>query len=121
MIRCKGDLIRKQIETHPVGALGISSITESELRHGAERSADPAKNHHVLDRLLLTLPSIPFGPEAATKYGSIRNELERLGTPIGSMDLLIAAHAMALGTILVTNNTREFSRVNGLQLADWSR
>jgi tRNA(fMet)-specific endonuclease VapC len=121
LIRRKLPDIRSRFEAHPVGALCISSITESELRFGAEKSADPARNHRQLDHLLLTLPVVPYDAKCAAHYGEIRAHLERAGTPIVSMDLLIAAHARASGLILVTNNTGEFSRVPRLALEDWSR
>jgi len=113
--------LRRRFDTHAVGELAVSSITESELRHGAERSNDPPKNHHAVDRLLLTLPVLPYGSEAAAAYGAIRARLAAAGTPIGSMDLLIAAHALAANLILVTNNTREFKRVPGLRVENWGR
>jgi tRNA(fMet)-specific endonuclease VapC len=121
LIRRKLPNVRSRFEAHRVGELGISSITESELRFGAEKSADPARNHRQLDHLLLTLPVLSYDSKCAVHYAEIRAHLERAGTPIGSMDLLIAAHARALGLTLVTNNTSEFSRVSGLVLEDWSR
>lgn len=121
LIRRKLPGVRQRFEAHAVGDIGISSVTESELRFGAEKSSDPSRNHQRLDRLLLTLPVLPYLSDCAAHYGKIRALLERAGTPIGSMDLLIAAHARSLGLTLVTNNTGEFSRVPGLRLEDWSR
>jgi len=120
LIRRKLPDMRGRFAMHPLGAVGISSITESELRCGAEKSADPSRNHRQLNHLLLTLPVLPYDTGCATHYGEIRAHLERVGTPIGAMDLLIAAHARALGLTLVTNNTGEFSRVPRLRLEDWS-
>jgi tRNA(fMet)-specific endonuclease VapC len=102
------------------GDLGISSVTESELRYGAEKSAAPGKNHHQLDHFLLSFPVLPYGSACARHYGEIRRHLEKSGTPIGSMDLLIAAHARAEKLTLVTHNTREFARVPGLLIEDWA-
>lgn len=121
LIRRKLPEVRQRFEAHAVGDIGISSVTESELRFGADKSADPSRNHQRLDHLLLTLPVLPYSSGCAAHYGKIRALLERAGTPIGSMDLLIAAHARSLGLTLVTNNTGEFSRVPGLRLEDWSR
>lgn len=69
--------------------------------------------------MLLTLPVVPFDSAAAGHYGVIRTELERAGTPIGSLDLLIGAHARSLDLTLVTNNVREFKRIAGLRIEDW--
>jgi tRNA(fMet)-specific endonuclease VapC len=120
LIRRKLPCVRSRFELHVLGSIGISSVTESELRHGAEKSSDPMGNHRQLDHLLLVLPVLSYDTRCVAYYGKIRARLERVGTPIGSMDLMIAAHAQSLGLTLVTNNTREFSRVPGLTLEDWS-
>ena len=103
-----------------MGDIGISSITLSELRYGVAKSLQRDKNAEALNILLGSLQVVPFGEDAALAYGDIRATLERAGTPIGSMDMLIAAHAVSLGATLVTNNTREFSRISSLVLADWT-
>ncbi len=120
LIRHKLPDVRKRFQAYQVGDLGISSIVESELRLGADKSADPVKNHRQLDLLLLTLPVLPYDRACAAAYGSLRVHLTKAGTPIGAMDMLIAAHALATGLILVTANTREFQRVPGLQVEDWA-
>jgi tRNA(fMet)-specific endonuclease VapC len=120
LIRRKLPDMRIRFAAYPMGGMGISSITESELRYGADKSTDPPRNHRQLDHLLLTLPVLAYDTRCASHYGEIRSFLERAGTPIGSMDLLIAAHARALKLTLVTHNTGEFSRVPGLALEDWS-
>lgn len=120
LIREKHPAVRKRFEAFELGELTISSITESELRHGAEKSRAPDKNHHQLDLFLLSLPVLPYGDGCPRHYGKIRRYLEKQGTPIGSMDLLIAAHARAEGSILVTHNIREFHRVPGLTVEDWA-
>jgi len=99
----------------------ISSITLAQLRYGVAKSRYPDKNAEALDEFIIPLEIFPFTEDATLAYGEIRATLERLGTPIGSMDLLIAAHAVSLGVALVTNNTREFSRVPGLNLVDWTK
>ena len=112
----------RRFEDHEVGDVGVSSVTVAELRYGAERSSRPAQNHEALDAFLLPLEVLGFGPEgAAAAYGRVRAALERAGTPIGPLDTLIAAHALSLGVALVTNNVREFSRVSGLKIEDWTR
>lgn len=120
LIRGKHPAIRKKFANFEMGELAISAITESELRHGAENSLDPQKNHRQLDLFLLSLPVLPYGGDCVRHYGEIRRHLEAEGTPIGAMDLLIAAHARAAGLIVVTHNTREFDRVPGLKVEDWA-
>ncbi len=117
--RSEAEELRQRIVGHEVGEMGISSITEAELRFGADKSAAPERNHRQLDRFLLALPVLPFGCDAARQYGTIRAALERSGTPIGPLDLLIAAHALAAGLVLVTHNVKEFARVPGLAVEDW--
>ncbi len=99
--------------------LRVSSIAVAELRYGADKSADPAGNHERLDVLLDELESLAFDAEAASHYGRVRSSLERRGKVIGPNDLLIAAHALSLGVVLVTDNTREFEQVAGLRLENW--
>lgn len=121
LIRKQRDSIRDHLLRHQVGEIGISAITESELRFGADKSSDPARNHALLDRFLLTLPVLDFDSDCAREYGKIRSFLEKNGSPIGSLDTLIAAHALSAGLTLVTNNTREFQRVPGLSVVDWTQ
>ena len=97
----------------------ISAITLAELAHGVEKSAARDKNRAALLRFLTILTVLPFDDLAAAKYGEVCADLQRKGTPIGTMDMLIAAHAKSEGLILVTNNTREFERVQGLTLENW--
>ena len=97
----------------------ISAITLAELAHGVEKSAARDKNRAALLRFLSILTVLPFDDLAAAEYGEVCADLQRKGTPIGTMDMLIAAHAKTEGLILVTNNTREFERVQGLTLENW--
>ena len=99
--------------------LAISTITLAELRFGAAHSAQPTRNHQQVDLFCQYLRVVDFDAEAALRYGEIRAALKRAGQLIGDNDLLIAAHALALDAILVTNNTREFERVDGLKLENW--
>lgn len=98
----------------------ISSITLAELEYGMKHSSNPVKNEQSLLKFLLPLSILPFGQAAASAYGEIRAYLQRKGTPIGPLDMLIAAHARAENMILVTNNVREFERVPGLELENWA-
>lgn len=99
--------------------VAISSITLAELEFGVQASANIEKNTIALYKFLSIIEILDFDSSAATEYGKIRADLKRKGTPIGNMDMLIAAHAKSEDLIVVTHNTREFERVEGLQLEDW--
>jgi len=99
--------------------IGISSITVAELELGVAASKRQGHNSAKLDRFLLEFQVLPFDREAARRYGPLRASLQAQGTPIGPMDFLIAAHALASAAILVTNYTREFRRVPGLPVENW--
>ena len=102
------------------GSMAISSITLAELLHGAEKSQDAVRSMAVVEDFCSRLEVLPYGPKAAQHYGSIRAALERKGLPIGVNDLHIAAHARSEGLTLVSNNLREFERVDALLLANWA-
>ncbi len=120
LIKRQAAAVIKRFLEYQVGDIGISSITLSELRYGAAKTAYPEKNAGALDEFIIPLEVVPFDEAAALAYGVIRTNLEKMGTPIGSMDMLIAAHAVSLGVTLVTNNTREFRRVSGLSFINWT-
>jgi tRNA(fMet)-specific endonuclease VapC len=101
-----------------VGEIAISSITGAELVFGVVKSSS-RRNQRALDKFLAPLEILPFDESAMRHYGSLRSHLEQQGQPIGALDLLIAAHALALDVTLVTNNEREFERVPRLRLANW--
>lgn len=101
------------------GQLCISSITLAELLHGAEKSAQPEHNFQQVDNFTSRLEVLNYSHQAAAHYGDIRASLERKGTPIGVNDLHIAGHARSIGLILVTNNLREFERIEGLRTENW--
>lgn len=109
-----------RFEEFEVGEIGASVITVCELRYGVEKSARSEQNTQALERFLLPIEIVDFGAEATKEYGRIRAALEKLGAPIGPLDTLIAAHALSLDATLVTNNTREFERVQDLRLEDWT-
>jgi len=102
------------------GLMAISAVTFSELLHGVEKSAAPSRNLAAVEDFCSRLDLLPYGPKASLHYGQIRASLERSGTPIGVNDLHIAAHARSEGLTLVSNNLREFQRVEGLLLENWS-
>ncbi|MGH9400304.1 MAG: type II toxin-antitoxin system tRNA(fMet)-specific endonuclease VapC [Thermoanaerobaculia bacterium] len=101
--------------------LATSSVVAAELRYGADKSRHPARNHARLDVLLGEIRCLDFDLAAARSYGQLRAALERRGRPIGAHDMLIAAHAMAAGLVLVTDNVREFGRVPRLSCENWRR
>lgn len=112
--------VLKRFLEYQAGDIGISSITLSELRYGVAKSQHIEKNTDALDEFIIPLEVLPYDEEAALAYGIIRSTLEKAGTPIGSMNMLIAAHAVSLGVTLVTNNIREFVRVPKLTIIDWT-
>jgi tRNA(fMet)-specific endonuclease VapC len=99
--------------------LAISSITLAELLHGAEKSSQPQRTLAVVEDFCSRLDVLDYGAKAAQHYGQIRASLEQRGTPIGVNDLHIAAHARSEGLTLVSNNLREFERVDGLLYENW--
>jgi tRNA(fMet)-specific endonuclease VapC len=111
--------MRESFNRH-AGHMAISAITLSELLHGVEKSAVQQRNLAVVENFCSRLDVLPYGPKASLHYGQIRAALERRGTPIGVNDLHIAAHARSEGLTLVSNNLREFERVEGLLLENWA-
>lgn len=99
--------------------LAISAVTLAELLHGAEKSSQPQRTLSVVEDFCSRLDVLDYGAKAAQHYGQIRSALERRGTPIGVNDLHIAAHARSEGLTLVSNNLREFERVDGLLYENW--
>lgn len=101
------------------GQMCISAITLAELLHGVEKSAKPEHNLRQVEDFISRLEVLDYGIMAACHYGEIRADLERKGLTIGVNDLHIAGHARSEGLTLVSNNTREFERVEGLRLINW--
>ena len=112
--------VLEKIKENLFCGLCISAITLAELEHGVEKSQYPDRNRAALLQFLSILEILPFDDDAAVEYGKICADLQRKGTPIGTMDMLIAGHARAEHVILVTNNTREFERVENLRLENWA-
>lgn len=105
---------------HDPNDICISSITYAELMHGVEKSQAIEKSRLALTLFLSAIGIREFHASAAEAYGNIRADLEKHGTPIGPLDLLIVGHARSEGCVLVMNNTREFQRVEGLRVEDWA-
>jgi len=99
--------------------LAYHLLLYSELTYGVEKSQHKEKNEIALAKFISSLIVLPFDEKSAISYGQVRASLEKKGIPIGPMDLLIAAHAKSLNIVLVTHNTKEFSRVKGLHLENW--
>lgn len=112
--------VLERFAQYELGEIGVSSITAAELAYGVAKSGS-ARNRDALEAFLLPLEIVDFDQKAAWAYGDIRSTLEQAGQPIGPLDTQIAAHARALGCVLVTNNVREFRRVSGLSVENWAR
>ena len=119
LIKRKPPKVIEKFQALNVGDIGISSITVAELQYGAAKSARQRQNQTALDLFFAPLEIAHFDVGAAQQYGSIRAQLENLGTPIGAYDLLIAGHALSLEATLVTNNIGEFSRIPELTIENW--
>ncbi|TNM61593.1 type II toxin-antitoxin system tRNA(fMet)-specific endonuclease VapC [Aliirhizobium smilacinae] len=118
-IKNKPQQVRDAFNRHH-GQLCMSSISLMELIYGAEKSANPERNLAVVEGFAARLEVLSYDEIAATHTGQLRAELARNGTPIGPYDQLISGHARSRGLIIVTNNRREFDRVAGLRVEDWS-
>ncbi len=119
IIKRRPQAVLERFASHPVGVIGVSVMTLAELEYGASKSSNPARNREALEQFVLPLEIAAFDRPATVTYGKIRALLEKRGRPIGSMDLLIAAHALTLGVRLVTNNVKEFTRVPNLRVENW--
>jgi tRNA(fMet)-specific endonuclease VapC len=111
--------VAKTFNEH-TGQMCISSITLAVLWYGVEKSQQQAQNRDVIEDFISRLDVVQYDDKAAAHYGDIRAELERKGRIIGSNELLIAAHARSQGLVLVTNNLKEFKRVDGLRSENWA-
>ncbi len=120
LIKQKPEKVLRHFKAHSVGDVGISSITLAELNYGIEKSQQVRKNRQALDEFILPLEIADFDEKASASYGKVRASLEKEGKPIGSMDMLIGAHALSLGVTLVTNNMSEFKQITNLKVVDWS-
>ena len=119
IIKHKPKQVLDRFQALNLSDVGISSITVAELEYGVYKSQRIEQNRDALNQFLLSLEVIPFDERATQIYGELRATLERQGTVIGGMDMLIAAQAIALALTLVTNNTNEFARIQNLDLDNW--
>lgn len=102
-----------------MGDVGLCSVVAAELAFGVAKSRS-ARNRQALEMFLAPLTILPFDEAAVWAYWDLRADLKRRGTPIGALDTMIAAHSLGQQALLVTNNTREFAKVPGLQLDNWA-
>jgi len=110
--------IKRMFNTH-IGQLCISAVTWGELICGAEKSEQVENNLATLDGFAARLEVLPFDKQASRQFGQVKAELELQGQKIGSYDTMIAGHARSQGLIVVTNNVREFKRVEGVRIVNW--
>jgi len=116
----RSDTVLSKLKAHLTDGIGISTVVLAELEHGIAKSMYPERSRAAIMKMLTAFEILDFDANAATAYGLIRADLQRKGTLISPMDTLIAAHARAARLILVTNNMREFERVDGLTLENWA-
>ena len=119
LIKKKPISVLAKFNEHEVGDIGISTFSVAELSFGVQKSRLRDQNQQALLQFLAPLVIVEFDAEAAFAYGRLRADLEAQGSPIGSLDTLIAGHALSLGVTVVTNNEREFSRVPKLKVENW--
>ena len=118
IINAKPPAVLARFQQYRLGDIGLCSVVAAELAFGVTKSGS-ARNRQALEMFLAPLTILPFDAAAVWVYGDLRADLERRGTPIGSLDTMIAAHALSQQALLITNNTREFAKVPGLQLDNW--
>jgi tRNA(fMet)-specific endonuclease VapC len=121
IIKNNPSLVLNRFKKLSPGEILLSSITLAELRYGVEKSHHKERNSDALEEFILPLEIASFDDRAAHFYGVLQAQLEKKGTPIGPLELMIASHAQSLELILVTNNIKEFSRVPRLPLQDWTQ
>ncbi len=121
VIKRRSETLVNRMRAFRTGELGVSVMTVAELQYGVAKSVHKERNQVALEAFLLPLDIAEFTVDATVVYGQIRAESEAQGRPLGPLDTLIAAHALSLDVVLVTNNTREFERVRGLRMDDWTQ
>jgi tRNA(fMet)-specific endonuclease VapC len=120
IIKGNSPAVDRRLVKVPLAQLGISSVTEGELRFGAARLPHAVRLHAMIEEFLLRVVIFPWDSEAAKEYGQLRANLEREGQPMGNLDAMIAAHALAVGAVLVTND-HAFARIKKLKIEDWTK
>jgi tRNA(fMet)-specific endonuclease VapC len=121
IIRRRAPHALQRLTEQIIGTVCVSSLTVAELEYSVAKSSQPAQNQRALEQFLLPLAIVPFDEQDAQEYGRVRAALEAQGQPIGAIDTLLAAQALRHALTLVTNNMREFARLPGLLLEDWTQ
>jgi tRNA(fMet)-specific endonuclease VapC len=120
IIREHPESVRQRFQTLAMEQLCVSVVTYAELIYGVERSSSKQVNRPIVEDFVRHLDVMDWDTEAADQYGVIRTELEAAGTPIGAMDMMTAAHAKSIKAVLVTNNQKHFTKVEGLKVDNWT-
>jgi tRNA(fMet)-specific endonuclease VapC len=121
LMRGESEKLKSKVQAIPLQQQVMSAVTFAELTYGVQASAVAKRkqNQSVLDSLVLHLAVLDWPSAAATYYSEIRSDLKKLGAQLGAADLMIAAHARAIGAVVVTNNVKDFGRVKGLEIENW--
>lgn len=120
VIRGNSPAVDRHLVRVPMAQLTVSAVTEGEIRFGAARLPQANRLHHLIENFLLRVNVASWDSDAAQEYGRLRASLEREGQPMGNLDIMIAAHALALDAVLVTND-HAFARVKKLKVIDWTK
>lgn len=120
IIKGNSPAVDRRLVKVPMSHLAISAVTEGELRFGAARLPHAVRLHAMIEDFFLRVAILPWDSDAARQYGQLRATLEREGQPMGNLDAMIAAHALAVGAVLVTND-HAFARTKRLKIEDWTK
>ncbi len=120
IIKGNSPAVDRRLVKVAMAQLAISAVTEGELRFGAARLPHAARLHSLIEEFLLRLAILPWDSDAARQYGQLRATLEREGQPMGNLDVMIAAHALAVNAVLITND-HAFVRIKKLKIEDWTK
>lgn len=112
--------VRERLLKVPMAEVGISAVTEAELRFGVARKPEAVRLKTAVEEFLLRVEVLPWDSEAAQQYAQVRANLERIGEPMGNLDMMIAAHALAAQVVLVTHD-HVFRRIKRLKIEDWTK
>jgi len=120
IIKGNSPAVDRRLVKVAMAQLAISAVTEGELRFGAARLPHAARLHSLIEEFLLRVAILPWDSDAARQYGQLRATLEREGQPMGNLDVMIAAHALAVNAVLITND-HAFVRIKTLKIEDWTK